>query len=101
MLTIPRRTRLSDGTGQRYLRTLHREEAQSLLRAHVIAVDETAGARIVSFRLSGVRVPTDIRPGSFGIRREHVPVGRQFGLSGGIIFSHQRNLHDEAQHGGA
>lgn len=95
MLTIPRRTRLCDGSGQRYLRTLHREEAQALSLTGVIVVDETAGARILSFRLSGLRLPTtDARPGSFGIRREHVPVGREYGLSGGVVFSHASNLHE-------
>jgi len=98
MLQIQRRTRLCDGTGQRYLRTLHREEARALQLSGAIEVDEVSGWRIVSFRLTGLTLaPTDIRRGSFGINRKHVPVGREYGLSGGVVYSHQRSLHDETE----
>ncbi len=96
MPKISRRCRLSDSTGVRFLRYLHREEAESLQRAKAIEAEEMRGGAVVSFRLTPVRLNTNVRPGSFGIAREHVPVGRSYGLSGGIIFSHKANLYDGA-----
>lgn len=67
----------------------HRERATQLLADGAVKVEGNF------LRLSGARVAqTDARPGSFGIRRQHMPVGREYGLSAGVVFSHQENLHD-------
>jgi hypothetical protein len=44
-------------------------------------------------RLTVVAVAIVARPGSFGIQREHFPVGKNYGLSGGIVFDH-KNTYD-------
>ncbi|MCU1326669.1 MAG: hypothetical protein JWN34_2039, partial [Bryobacterales bacterium] len=56
--------------------------------------DEKRGKVIVSFRLTTKPVPVNVRPGSFSIRREHFEVGKDYGLSGGMVFSHQPELYD-------
>ena len=96
MVKIKRRTRLSDHAGVRLLRHLHREEAATLVSLGVIAAEETARGEIVSFRLKqGARVPLDsIRAGSFSVHREHFPVGADYGLSAGVVFSHQSQLYE-------
>jgi hypothetical protein len=35
------------------------------------------------------KLKSDARPGSFGIHREHLPVGQTYGLSAGVVFSHK------------
>lgn len=98
MLKISRRCRLSDSTGVRFLRHLHREEAAELQLKGAIVADETRAGAIISFRLTAVRISTSIQPGSFGIHREHVSVGQQYGLSGGIVFSH-KNTYERSLNG--
>lgn len=47
------------------------------------------GADGNAVRIVAGRHAIHIRPGSFGVHRQHVPVGsNQYGLSGGVVFSH-------------
>ncbi len=96
MLKISRTTRLSNATGLYFLRDIHREEAERLLAGGLIEADETRGQRVVSFRLTSKRAPISVQVGSFGVNRLHVPVGSQYGLSGGIVFSHRNTYEDLA-----
>lgn len=89
MLKISRRSRLSDAAGVRFICHLHRNEAETRVAQGAIVPDETRGEEIVSFRLTTFKAITPIRPGSFGVNRTRFPVNQQYGLSGGIVFSHR------------
>lgn len=68
----------------------HQAQRQYIAGLVVISdISERSGVVSVE-RIAGVRAPNDAKPGSFGIHREHVPVGNQYGLSGGLVFSHKR-----------
>jgi hypothetical protein len=89
MLKIGRRTRLSNAAGVYFIRHLSRAEAIRLHNDGVIAPDETCGAEVISFRLTETPAIISVQVGSFGIHRTHVPVNQQYGLSGGVVFSHK------------
>lgn len=97
MLKISWRARLSNSTGAYFIRDLHRAEAVRLLAAGAITPDEIRGQTIVSFcMVESYRAPFDVQVGSFGIHEEHAPVNSQYGLSGGIIYSHQNTWEEVA-----
>jgi hypothetical protein len=75
---------------------LHRERVQPMLAAGLVRVESlNAGGAVAVVRMTAQAVPLSFRPGSYGINRQHVPVGNQYGLSGGVVFSHRRT-HERA-----
>jgi hypothetical protein len=67
----------------------HADEIKTLFarKACKIESKDKAG-HIAVVKLLATARTIETRPGSFGILQRHVPVGNQYGLSGGIIFEH-------------
>jgi hypothetical protein len=67
-------------------------ETARLLTAGVVSVRSESSVGVIAVeRIAGARVTlSDAHVGSFGIQREHKPVGRECGLSGGVIYSHRQ-----------
>lgn len=89
MLKIRSRTPVLCADSDRVVFFVHKERIAKLI------ADGTLKQHDNYLRISGGCV-SDVRPGSFGIRRQHVPVGREYGLSGGVVFSHH-NLHERTR----
>ena len=94
-MKIKRRSVLIDSTGSHFVAYLHRERAATQLASGEIIADEMRNGEIWSFRLAGL-APLSIRAGSFGVRRERIPVNHQYGLSGGIVFSPNKTYEELA-----
>lgn len=94
-MKIRRRVPVFAADGGRIVFDSHREESLSLLEQGCVVVGESAGDTVISLRLTGITLRSAVRPGSFGIRREHVETNHQYGLSGGIVFSHSMALYED------
>lgn len=83
MSKIRSRTPVMSAESDRILFYAHREHALRLLQEGTVRIDGE------SMRIAG-SAKTSLRAGSFGVHREHVPVNQQYGLSGGVVFSHKQ-----------
>jgi hypothetical protein len=75
---------------------IHWDRIQVMIDQGVVKAEgKNKAGQVNSVRLmQDHKLRCDARPGSFSIRREHFEIGKDYGLSGGMVFSHQPNLYD-------
>jgi hypothetical protein len=94
-MLIRKRVVLLAADSDRVVCDLHREMAEYQLQAGLVTVHATNRHGAVSVvRLTGNLASNTARPGSYGVTSVHHPVGRDYGLSGGVVFSHHSQLYD-------
>jgi hypothetical protein len=95
-LQIARRVAVYQADSERCSDWLPALEIRRLLDAGVVKVRDSAVCGVIAVeRVAGAKVEVDARPGSFGVRREHLPTGNRYGLSGGVVFSPKRTWEEE------
>jgi hypothetical protein len=95
LMTFRPKVRVVASDSERILFFAHAAEIESLFarRACKVELKDKRGL-VVSVKLLATALALPVRPGSFNVTKRQVPVNNQYGLSGGVIYEHQRNLHD-------
>ena len=94
-MNIKRRVAVLAVDSERVVCDLHRERVALDLAAGIIVINEIVAGVLVSVRQTTKLATSEARPGSYGVNRQHLPVGKGYGLSGGVVFSPKRTWERE------